>query len=209
MSPRRRTQLIGVALIVGLAICSYAAFHPALPFSHGYRLRAIVASANQLQKGSPVRIAGVQVGSVTGIDPGPGNTTKLTMDLQQTALPLHRDATLRIRPRVFLEGGFYVELHPGSPSAPELASEGTLPLPQTAIPVQFHQFLTTFDQPTRASLRQGLHVLAGGLDDGGGESLAAVAPQLKPTLRDLSWVAQAAQGTAPHDVSRLIGGAAR
>ena len=45
------------------------------------------------------------------------------MELKDTALPIHEDARVRIRPRLFLEGGFYVELDPGSPSAPKIASD--------------------------------------------------------------------------------------
>ena len=117
---------------------------------------------------------------------------------------MHRDATARIRPRVFLEGGFLVELRPGSPSAPELADNGTIPLSQTSVPVQFHQVLDVLDSPTRDSLHDGLDTLAGGLGDGGAEGLKTLAPQLKPLLRDVSWVAEAARGTRSDDVSQLV-----
>ena len=42
------------------------------------------------------------------------------MGLNGDALPLHTDATLKIRPRIFLEGNFFVDMTPGSPSAPIL-----------------------------------------------------------------------------------------
>ena len=71
------------------------------------------------------------------------------MEIKDSGRPVHRDATARIRPRVFLEGGFLVELQPGSPSAPELADDGTIPLAQTTVPVQFHQVLGVLDAPAR------------------------------------------------------------
>jgi virulence factor Mce-like protein len=206
---RRGNQLIALGMVAALFAGCYAAFHPALPFTHRYRIEAVVRSSNQLQTGSPVRIAGVDVGRVADISAGPGNTTRLTLDIDSRARPLHRDATLRIRTRVFLEGGFYAELSPGSPSAPELPSGGTIPLPQTATPVQLHQLLTAFDDSTRDSLRTGLHELARGVRDGGGEDLRRVAPQLAPAFRNIAWVTQAVQGTEADDVSGLVSGASR
>jgi ABC-type transporter Mla subunit MlaD len=209
MTRRRGNQLAGVVMLLALALATYFAFHPSLPFTHGYRLRAVVHSANQLRAGSPVRIAGVDVGKVGAIGSGPGSTTTLTLDIQPRGLPIHRDATLRIRPRVFLEGGFYVELHPGSPTAPELGSDATIPLAQTTGPVQLSQLLSVFDAPIRQDLRGGLAELATGISGGGARGLRAVAPRLAPALRDLAWVAQAARGRAPHDVSTLIAAGSR
>jgi phospholipid/cholesterol/gamma-HCH transport system substrate-binding protein len=170
----------------------------------------VVASSNQLRGGSPVRIAGVDVGKVVGIEPGPvPDTSTVVLELEERGRPIHRDATLRIRSRVFLEGGFYVDLQPGTGAAPELADGGTLPLPQTAGPVQFHQLLSVFEQPVVESLRGGVGALAHGLEGGGAEGLRQAAPNLAPALRDTAIVADAAQGTEPHDVSRLIRGASR
>ena len=209
MSARRRNQLVAAAMLAALVLASYFAFVPGLPFHHGYRVRALVASSNQLHPGAPVRIAGVDAGRVASIAAGPGATTAVTLEIDDRGLPLHRDATIRIRPRVFLEGGFFVELTPGSPTAPVLASGGTLPLAQTTGPVQLHQLLTVFERPVRADLQGGLRVLARGMAGGGARGLRAAAPNLAPALRDVAIVAQAAQGTAPHDVSRLIAGGAR
>lgn len=204
MSSRAKNELIAVAMLAGLVLAGYFAFHPALPFTHGFRVKALVTSSNQLHSGAPVRIAGVTVGKVSSVDAGPGSTTAITLEIDPDGLPLHRDATVRIRPRVFLEGGFYVELQPGSPSAPRLGSGGTIPLPQTARPVQLHQLLSVFERPIRADLQDSLEVLAHGMSGGGAEGLRAAAPNLAPALRDVAIVAQAAQGTASHDVSGLI-----
>ena len=209
MTRRRANQLIAVAMFAGILLLGYFAFHPSLPFTHGYRVEAITRSANQLRHGSPVRIAGVDVGQVVGIDRGPGNTTAVTMELDNDALPLHSDATVRIRPRVFLEGGFYVELTAGSPSAPELKDGGQIPLPQTSDPVQFHQLLTVFQRPLRDQLRGTFGELATGLTGGGSEGLRETTKNLGPALRDIAIDAQAAQGTEPHDVSRLVASASR
>jgi virulence factor Mce-like protein len=188
---------------------AYLAFHRGLPFRPGYRINAIFQSSNQLRSGSPVRIAGVTVGEVKDVGAGPGNTTKVTMQIADQGRPIHTDATLRIRPRVFLEGGFYVELHPGTPGTPDLGDGATVPLPQTAIPVQLNQVLSTFELPTRESLRHILYRFSAAFARGGAAALRSAAPQFAPTLRDVARVARAAQGTQPHDVSDLIGSASR
>src|SRR5207245_10430898 len=65
----------------------------------------------------------------------------------------HSDATAKIRPRIFLEGNWFVDLQPGSPSAPTLSSGATLPITQTADPVQLDQVLDALNTDTRANLQ--------------------------------------------------------
>ena len=45
------------------------------------------------------------------------------MEIDEKGLPIHKDATLKIRPRIFLEGNFFVDLKPGSPSSPTLVGQ--------------------------------------------------------------------------------------
>ena len=42
------------------------------------------------------------------------------MTINSNGLPIHANATINIRPRLFLEGNYYVDLQPGTPSAPTL-----------------------------------------------------------------------------------------
>jgi virulence factor Mce-like protein len=204
-----RIQLLGVAMCAAFAALVFYVFNPTLPFTGDPELQAVFQSSNGLRDGSPVRIAGVNVGSVTTIEKGPGTTTLVTMELSQKGWPVHADATAAIRARVFLEGGFMVELEPGSPGAPRLGAGATLPLTQTTIPVQFHQALTVFDAPTRESLRTGLDAMAYGLDGGGAAGLRRLAPEIEPLLRESAITAQALQGTEPDDAARLIASTAR
>lgn len=204
--PRRRgNQLIALAMLLAVGLVTYFSFHPQLPFAQPYELDAVVRDANQLRGGAPVRIAGVEAGKVTSIGTGPvQGTATVHMEIDDSALPIHSDATLRIRPRIFLEGGYYVELHPGTPTGRQLDSGGTLPLPQTATPVEFTDLLSTFAQPIRSSFRTTLKEFDTGLAGGGAEGLREVAPELAPTLRDLAIVAQAAQGERPDEVTRIV-----
>ncbi|MCW3065222.1 MAG: Mammalian cell entry related domain protein [Solirubrobacterales bacterium] len=195
---------VGILILVLMSAAAYWAFTKQIPFVHGYRVHAIFASSNQLKKGSPVRIAGVDVGKVSAVGRGPGTTQDVTMEISSDGQPIHRDATVKIKPRLFLEGGFFIQLDPGTPSAPDIHSGGTIPLPQTTTPVQFHQILTALDQDTRTALKSTLKVTADSLDRGSVRSIRKLAPQLAPTLEDAAIVAQALRGTATHDLSGFI-----
>jgi phospholipid/cholesterol/gamma-HCH transport system substrate-binding protein len=204
---RMTLAVIGIVLISMLV---YFSFSKRIPFLHGYRMSANFASSNQLVVGfSPVRIAGVTVGKVTGVKKGPGDTSQVQMELKDSALPLHSDARVRIRPRLFLEGGFYVELAPGSPSAPVLKDGSVLPRNQTADPVQLHQILATFDQNTLRDLRTMVKELDTGLDHGGAEGLGRAVVAFGPVLRDTAQLTEAARGDHVHDVSEGIGATAK
>ena len=92
-------------------------------------LKATFTAETQLHLASPVRIAGVNVGQVTAVEhvAGSGNAAVVTMTIDPNGLPIHSNATVNVRPRLFLEGNYYVDLQPGTPSAPALSSGGTLP----------------------------------------------------------------------------------
>ena len=201
--------IVGAIGIVIALLFVYFAFAKRVPLIHGYRVTGVFQNSNQLRKGSPVRIAGVDVGKVVGFDKGPGTTRLVKVELKKVALPLHKDATLRIRPRIFLEGGFYVELQPGSPSAPILDSGDTIPLPQTSIPVQIHQIFNALNRPVRQDLRHMLFQLRTTLDNGGTQALRRLPEPLAPALKDLAIINEAARGTRLHDLSDLVIGLSR
>ena len=56
----------------------------------------------------------------------------VTMEINEDGLPIHEDATAKIRPRIFLEGNFFVDLTPGSPASPELGDGDTIKVTRTA-----------------------------------------------------------------------------
>ncbi|CAN5574532.1 hypothetical protein BH10ACT11_BH10ACT11_03090 [soil metagenome] len=144
----------GFVIVVILAIASVLAFTKHIPFTgHGFELNATFENATTLQPNSPVRIAGVNVGKVQNLK-AKGLAAQATFNLTDDALPIHSDATLEIRPRLFLEGNFFIDLHPGSPSAPELESGDTIPVTQTSTAVQLDEILTSLQGGTRQNLRK-------------------------------------------------------
>ena len=202
--PPLRPYLIGLGLILTAAVIAYLAFAQGLPFSSGYRVEAVFKSSSGLRQGSPVRVAGKDVGKVVEVRRGPGDTAVVVMRIEEPGRPVHTDATARIRPRVFLEGGYMIELSPGSPSAPELDDDGTLPLAQTITPVQFTDLLSVFDRPSRESMESTLDTFSQALEKGGAKGLRALAPELRPLLRDTAWIADAATGRRGGDLARTV-----
>ncbi len=217
--PRRRRvhpAVISLVAILATAAVVFYAFNQGLPFVHGFIGHAMVTNSVNVRQDSPVRIAGIDVGTVTGVSPA-GQATEINFTVNDTGLPLHTDATLRIRDRLFLEGGYYLELDPGSPSAP-IAHDGfTIPLAQTATPVQFYSVLSTFNAAARSSLEHLLSTLNEGFSPEAGRPASAsgagglkvAIPELTPVLEDVAWVSRGLRGSQPGDVERLLGSAAQ
>jgi ABC-type transporter Mla subunit MlaD len=218
---------VGLLALVLIAIAVYFGFTKDMPFTHGYYLHAVFESSNNLRPGSPVRIAGVNVGKVKSVDRyRETDLTEVTMEIDDAGLPIHRDATLKIRPRIFLEGNFFVDLRPGSPSAPEVPDGGVIGSTQTSTPVQFDQLLTALQSDQRADLQTFLREFGKALDS---QPTAAQEATLDPdvrgetgaqglngsytygpdALKGSALVNSALLGTQPHDLSRMIAGIAR
>jgi len=142
----------GVLALILILILSYFAFTKQLPWAdEGYTATATFRDATTVRVTNPVRIAGVNVGKVTSVEPA-GTGAKVTFTVDEDGLPLHDDAQITIRPRLFLEGNFFLDLRPGSPSAPDLPEGGDIPVTQTATAVQLDQLLTALQAPDRENL---------------------------------------------------------
>jgi phospholipid/cholesterol/gamma-HCH transport system substrate-binding protein len=216
---RVRFALIMILIVI---VGVYFGFTKRIPFKHGFQLKAQFNTAVNIHSKSPVRIAGVDVGKVSSIK-REGKTGLVTMEIESRGLPIHEDATVKIRPRIFLEGNWFVELQPGSPSAKTVSSGHTLPLTQTSDPVQLDQVLDALNTDTRANLQKFLIYYGEGLTkhpnaEENAEQLPEVrgvnaAEALNKTyrrspeaLRGGAIINQAITGTEQHDFSKLIAG---
>ena len=131
----RSPLAVGVIALVVIAILTFLGFTKDIPFTTPYQVKAVFQSSNGLRPDSPVRIAGVEVGKVKQVDAQDGtDNAVVTMAIDKSGLPLHEDATAKIRPRIFLEGNFFVDLQPGTPGSPELDDGDTITVTQTATP---------------------------------------------------------------------------
>ena len=199
----------GVLAIVVLGLFAYFGFSKNNPFANPYEFKAVFTDVNNLKPKSPVRIAGVEVGKVTKVEPveeGKG-AAQVTMEVEEQALPIKEDAELKIRPRIFLEGNFFVDVEPGSPSAEELDKGEVIPVNQTAAPVQFGDLLTALQRDTRTDLQVFLREYAKGLDKGGAEGFNQAIDYWEPAYRNGSLANDATLGQDPdHDLQRVLRG---
>jgi phospholipid/cholesterol/gamma-HCH transport system substrate-binding protein len=204
--------LIGIVLIVVFSYLAYTKF--ANPFAHQYTVHATFANANGLQPGSLVRIAGVNVGKVTSVSEEPGcksasstpnacQAADVTMNISNQGLPIHDDATFAIRPRIFLEGNFFVDVSPGTPQAPVAKDNHTFPIQQGVEPVQFDQVLTGLQENTRQNLQTLLQQYGKAVKQGGPSFNKSIQYWL-PAYEYSSIVAHDALGIQPHDLSKYI-----
>src|SRR5256714_1548280 len=200
-----RAALISVIVIAAIGIY---AFHPTLTQGSRFHLTGLFAGSPGLTPGAPVRVAGYDVGRVSSLERGPGNTAEVHMELDRSAPPLYASTTMRIRPRIFLEGGFYIDLQPGAPHGARLDDGATVPLSQTAIAVQSDQPLSRFDSKARASTATILHEFARALSDGGARQIRSLTRESPPMLRPSAIVAQASRGLRQGELSKLIDNAA-
>jgi phospholipid/cholesterol/gamma-HCH transport system substrate-binding protein len=198
--------VVGLLVLAAFAAVAYLGFARGLPFGHDHEVRAVFTNANGIAPGSPVRIAGVDVGKVSRVAHLPGGrpAAVVTLRIDRRGLPLHRDARAAIRPRIFLEGNFFVDLQPGSPSAPVLRDGGTIPINQTSGPVQLDQVLTALQADTRRQLQILLDQYSKGVAGPGAAGYRTSMRFWKPAYRDSAIVADAQQGEYPHDLSGYV-----
>jgi phospholipid/cholesterol/gamma-HCH transport system substrate-binding protein len=217
----------GTLTILVLVVAVYLAFTKTLPWQNPYEFSAVFQTGNNLRLDSPVRIAGVNVGKVTKVERATdSDLVKVTMTLDDAGQPIHNDATATIRSRIFLEGNFFVDLRPGTPGAPILKDSGTLPVTQTATPVQLDQLLTALQTSDRTYLQD---LLKGFGDALTRKPTAADNAQQDPLVRGLTasqalnvslndagdayktaaQVSEALLGTEPNDLSKLVKGLAK
>ncbi len=225
--PRGPSRMaIGVIAAVVIGIAVYLAFTKSIPFvGPGYELKASFQNAATLRVDSPVRIAGVNVGKVTAVEPK-GDVTEVTFTVDEQGRPVRDDATVEIRPRLFLEGNFFLDLQPGTPGSPELPDGGTIPIPHTATAVQLDQVLTALQSPEREDLQIALRQFGSALNEqptakqdetqdveaqglSGAEAINQSFRYGAEAGKSTAIVSEALLGTVPHDLSRAIAGSRR
>jgi ABC-type transporter Mla subunit MlaD len=130
------------------------------------------------------------------------------MELREDALPLHEDARLQIRSRIFLEGNFFVDIEPGSPSGDDLADGSTVPVTQTATTVTLPDILDTLDTDVRGDLQTFLHEYGTvALQGGGARAFNRAVPSFEPAYRYAALTNDALLGLEPErDIQRLLRG---
>ena len=198
-SEQARQQLIGMAVLALGALLLVIAFTGGVPGLGGASGRTVIArfaEANLVDNSTPVRVGGVDVGRVGSINAAPGNTTDVGMSITDSGVRVHRDASAQIRWRTLLGGAMYIDLHPGSPSAPALI--GPIQLSRTSSQVDWDEFNNQLPTSARLRMRQELKGFAAGLSapTAEGRTLAVFGPALQT-------IGLGADATRGHDIGDL------
>ncbi|MGN6188734.1 MAG: MlaD family protein [Conexibacter sp.] len=189
--------LIGAATVLVVIVAVFLAYNAnnGLPFVPTYNVWLELPNASNLVTGNEVRIGGDRVGIIDKIEPQTHRdgsvTARMHVKLETGVKPLPVDSTVIVRPRSPL-GLKYIEVTRGS-SSRGVPGEGTLPLRQaTPRPVEFDDFFSMFDRPTRAANQVNLREFGDALAGRGtsiNEAIVALDPLTKnaiPVLKNLA-----------------------
>ena len=137
----------------GLLLFLWLAFGGPVPLKpKSYRFDVHFDEASQLAVESDVRISGVSVGKVKGIELADDGLADATIEIDPKYAPIPTDTRTMLRQKTLL-GETYVELTPGSSDAPPLPEGGTLPEANVSDAVQLDEIFRAFDEPTRAAFQ--------------------------------------------------------
>ncbi len=152
--------------------------------SDHFELKAEFSSAQAVTpgQGQTVVIAGIKVGSVSGVNLEHGDAV-ITMQVDNKYAPLiHPDASLLLRPRSGLQD-MTIEVDPGSKGG-EVEEGSTLPLADTQPNVQPDQVLASLDGDTQSFLQLLLQGASTGLQHS--PKLSSGLRRFEPTARALA-----------------------
>lgn len=156
---------------------------------------------------SVVKLAGVEVGKVTGVEQADGNAAKVVMKLDDGTLDkLGTQPKANIRPTLVLGGKYYVELVQGGKDG--AAAEGaTIPAKRTTVPVELDKVLSAVTPEATESVRGTVGSLEKTLDRGGQREVGELLDSAPAALEPTSQVLGALRGNQPStDLTRLVTG---
>jgi virulence factor Mce-like protein len=157
---------------IGILLFLWLSFGGPTPLKpEGYRFEASFREASLLVEEADVRIAGLNVGKVKGkrLDRERGRTiAEIEMEPEYAPIPTDTKAILRIKA---LLGETYIELSPGSASAPKLDDGAMLATSGVKEAVEIDEIISLFDRPTRENFRGWIRELATAIRKGRGEDL--------------------------------------
>jgi virulence factor Mce-like protein len=202
-----RTGAVVLGLIALALIMAITQWIPIIGGESGRVVRAEFTAANQVSDFTPVRVAGVDVGKVQSVEPGssPGTAT-VKMRITDEDVVVRRDARADVRWRTVLGGNMFIDLQPGSPSAPELGGDA-IPTSRTTSQAELDDLTQIYDRGTDVTQRAMLRGLRSSLadPDGIGHTIEAIGPALRTVGRGL----EPLRGRESDDLRRMVAAAAR
>ena len=137
---------VGIFVFFGLIVLSVLVFKSGdFYFKPGYAVRLIFDFVSGIDNGSPVRLAGVNVGEVKSIQvirDAEGKTRVVATVWIAQGVLIETDADVKIK-SLGLLGEKYIEIIPGSPGSPTLSDGATL---EGGAPVSFEKITESGDR---------------------------------------------------------------
>jgi virulence factor Mce-like protein len=154
---RARPMRNGLILLGLVVLVLYMGYSRSIPFmgKGGEEIQARFANATQVQSGTVVRTAGVDVGEVTKVERERGRPGALiTMRIKDDQdIDLKSDARAAILWRTLLGRNMFIDLDPGTPGKGELGAEGS-PLERTDVQTEADQALQVLGTTQRRSVQE-------------------------------------------------------
>jgi phospholipid/cholesterol/gamma-HCH transport system substrate-binding protein len=169
--------LSAMALIFGVLWVNFGGSIPGI--TGGYTVTAALAETQNLVYDSEVRMAGVPIGKIRGLE-RTADAVDVKLQLRGDAVPLHEGAKVVLRAKTLIEET-YLEVTDGT--GPEIADGGRLPASAEQLSVKFDDLLDTLPLETRQQLA-GLVRKLGVATDGESEHLSDTLAALGRLGRD-------------------------
>jgi hypothetical protein len=151
--------LVGAVTVLAVIVAVFLAYdaNEGLPFVPTKELKVDIADGSNLVAGNDVREGGYRIGFVSDLQPIElANGTvgaQLTLKLDEANSSVPVDSTVEIRPRSVLGlKDMFVELNPGTASAPVANPGFTIPVSNTLPDINLDEVFASLDADTRAYL---------------------------------------------------------
>jgi phospholipid/cholesterol/gamma-HCH transport system substrate-binding protein len=177
--------------VIAAAVAAYILPHerfrwPWEPSTFDLKAEFSTAQAVTPGQGQTVRVSGVRVGDISAVKLENGHAVvTMALDPQYHDL-VHTDATALLRPKTGLKDMF-IELNPGTRSAPLAKAGWTLPIRNTLPDINPDEIYAALDGDTRDYLKLLVQGAGQGLA-GRGNDLREVFRRFEPTNRDIAQI---------------------
>lgn len=208
LTTRAHRRIAGIVMIGLLAVGLVLAATTPNPFASHQTIWAEFENVNGLGSiDRDIRVAGVNEGTIGAVERvGDDALVELQVDDE---IVVHDDAQVTLRPHTLFEGSAFVDLHPGSPSAPVISDGATIPRRQTRVYVSLDEALRVLREPVREAFRDLMRVGSEATDGKTPDALQRTLKASPELTKELGPTARALQGPEGDELSRAIAGASR
>lgn len=209
MTPTRKPPfMLGLAAVAAIALVATLIWFKkeiSVALSSGETVQVHFAENYGVRAyNTQVKVAGVEVGDVTDVEPGNGGAV-VTVEVHEQAYErLRSEPSARVRPATLLGGNYYLELVPGGQPG---AFSGEIPQRRTTVPVELDKVTRALQPDTLDAARDTVGHLDRTLDTDTRAALRDLLAGAPDTLRPAGKVLASARGTRPAtDLPDLVRG---